>query len=581
MSSTPILPNALQPLTDHLNAILSNPSDTPLDTGLVETFTVQLTEDQLKPLVPSLVPLISSTLFVLHEDPSPLTTLLRGLLSTTSFSEILPLATPDTILQTLSAPVLPIQHLGIALLQKATFAVSDAGIVASWTDVIKKLLELMLVSEDTGISSKSLDLLLSLLKVDSPKANGTGLVWRRMLEDRGVYELFFKLCSWRGDALPGGKRAKTEGQGRLLEFVAKLAELDFDAVVASRFPEIEKKFSVSAEDPCQGLLDFAARHAIRVDDDVMMHMLLLDFYAALLNSAGPAPSSAERPLDYLRKSGLHGSTIGRYLAPEAYSDSSLVQGFLESKAAEYIATFASLHPKELLAEPMPETPDSRQPKRRRTSDTPPGAEPKPLTQVLLERIQFRIEESRQHPHPPSLRILTSLPPSLLIASYPASVISKIPLSPPQAAYISTLSSLFATKEIYFAYSDAHPELWKTLLEYASTLALRNEALASLDLIEKLSQNGVWGLREVLESPGIMTYLITPNSRYAAGGGDPESSAFRISVKKWETLKTIERVLGEWMDEVPGATGWAVVIAERTRIGVWGSRAGGEVATAEM
>lgn len=507
--------------------------------------------------------------------------LLRSLLSTTSFSEILPLATPDTILQTLSAPVLPIQHLGIALLQKATFAVSDAGIVASWTDVIKKLLELMLVSEDTGISSKSLDLLLSLLKVDSPKANGTGLVWRRMLEDRGVYELFFKLCSWDGDALPGGKRAKTEGQGRLLEFVAKLAGLDFDAVVASRFPEIEKKFSVSAEDPCQGLLDFAARHAIRVDDDVMMHMLLLDFYAALLNSAGPAPSSAERPLDYLRKSGLHGSTIGRYLEPEAYSDSSLIQGFLESKAAEYIATFASLHPKELLAEPMPETPDNRQPKRRRTSDTPPGAEPKPLTQVLLERVQFRIEESTQHPHPPSLRILTSLPPSLLIASYPASVISKIPLSPPQAAYISTLSSLFATREIYFAYSDAHPELWKTLLEYASTLALRNEALASLDLIEKLSQSGVWGLREVLESPGVMTYLITPNSRYAAGGGDPESSAFRISVKKWETLKTIERVLGEWMDEVPGATGWAVVIAERTRIGVWGSRAGGEVATAEM
>lgn len=259
----------------------------------------------------------------------------------------------------------------------------------------------MLVSEDTGISSKSLDLLLSLLKVDSPKANGTGLVWRRMLEDRGVYELFFKLCSWDGDALPGGKRAKTEGQGRLLEFVAKLAELDFDAVVASRFPEIEKKFSASAEDPCRGLLDFAARHAIRVDDDVMMHMLLLDFYAALLNSAVPAPSSAERPLDYLRKSGLHGSTIGRYLAPEAYSDSSLIQGFLESKAAEYMATFASLHPKELLAEPMPETPDNRQPKRRRTSDTPPGAEPKPLTQVLLERIQFRIEESRQHPHPPS------------------------------------------------------------------------------------------------------------------------------------------------------------------------------------
>ncbi|RPB05137.1 hypothetical protein L873DRAFT_1785797 [Choiromyces venosus 120613-1] len=580
MSSSTNFPNALQPLTDHLNAILSNPSDTPLDVGLVETFTAKLTENQLKPLIPSLVPLISSTLFVLHEDPSSLTTLLRSLLSTTSFSDILPLATPEIILQTLSAPVPPIQHLGIALLQKATRAVSDAGIIASWTDVIKKLLELMLASEDTGVSSKALDLLLCLLKVDSPKTNGTGLVWRRILEDRGVYELFFKLCSWDGDALPGGKRAKTEGQGRLLEFVAKLAELDFDAIVASRFPEIEEKYSISAEDPCQGLLDFAARHAIRVDDDVMMHMLLLDFYAALLNSAGSAPTSAERPLDYLHKSGIHGSTIGSYLAPEAYSDDFLTQGFVESKAAEYIATYVSLHPKELLAEPTPEIPDSRQPKRRRTSDAPPRAEPKPLTQALLERIQFRIEESAQHPHSPSLGILTSLPPSLLTASYPTSVISKIPLSPPQASYISTLSSLFSTREIYFAYSAAHPELWNTLLKYASTPALRNEALASLDLIEKLSQNGVWGLREVLESPGVMTYLITPNSRYAAGG-DPESSAFKISVKKWETLNAIERVLREWRNEVPGATGWGVVIAERMRVGVWGSRAIGEVATAEM
>ncbi|PWW79023.1 hypothetical protein C7212DRAFT_361841 [Tuber magnatum] len=581
MSSTIKLPDALQPLTDHLNTILSNPSDTPLDTGLVETFAAQLMENQSRPLVPSLVPLVSSTLSVLHGDPSPLTTLLRRLLSTASFSEILPLATPETILQTLSAPVPPIQHLGIALLQKATLAVSDAGIIASWTDVIKKLLKLMLASEDTGVSSGSLDLLLNLLKVDSPKANGTGLVWRRILEDRGVYELFFKLCSWDGDALPGGKRAKTEGQGRLLEFVAKLAELDFDAIVASRFREIEGKFSISAEDPCRGLLDFAARHAIRVDDDVMMHMLLLDFYAALLRSAGSASVSAERPLDYLRKSGLHASTIGKYLAPEAHSDDFLSQGFLESKAAEYIATFASLHPNELLAEPTPEIPDSRQPKRRRTSDAPTRADPKPLTQALLERIQFHIEEPAQHPHHPSLRILTSLPPSLLIISYPTSVISKIPLSPPQAAYISTLSSLFATREIYFAYSDAHPELWKTLLKYASTPALRNEALASLDLIEKLSRNGAWGLREVLESPGVMTYLITPNSRHAAGGGDPESSAFKISVKKWETLNAIEKVLGEWRDEVPGATGWGVVVAERTRTGVWGSRAGGEVATAEM
>lgn len=522
---------------------------------------------------------------MLRQDPTPLTNLLLHLLSTTTFSEILVLTDQATILQTLSAPLPPIQLLGLSILQKATLAVSDAGMLAFWGGVIKKLVEVLLLDEDLGVASKATEVLVGLLKVDLPATGGAGLLWRRVLEDKGVYEVFFRLCSWDGDELPGGKKSKTEGQGRLLGFVAKIAALDFDAVATSKVPEIDSKYM--GDGACGGLLGFAARYAVNIDEDVMMHMVLLDFYTSLLQETGTTPEVASKALGYLQESGLHGSTVGRYLAPEAYSDDMIDQQFLESKAAEYIATFARLYPVQLLSSPTPAIPD---PKTRSALGSSPPASGKLLVDAILERVRFILENNPRSPHSPSLDILSSLPISVLTTDVRKRVVALVPISPPFPEYIdclaNTLSKPGGDRSLYDYYHSTHPEMWRRITSYASALALRDVVLSCMRLIERLSivqdSAGVyWGIKEVVDTPGIMSFLITPPQRFAGAARDPMSAAYTVAARKLEVLETILRVLGRAGSGVPGGEGWRVVVEQRLKVGLWGNAAGGEVATMEM
>lgn len=522
---------------------------------------------------------------MLRQDPTPLTNLLLHLLSTTTFSEILLLTEQTTILQTLCAPSLAIQQLGLSILQKATVSVSDAGIVASWNDVIKKLIEVLLLDENTGAAAKAAEVLVGLLSVDLPATGGAGLLWRRILEDKGVYEVFFKLCSWNGDELPGGKKSRTQGQGRLLEFVAKIAALDFDAVATSKIPEIDLKYT--GDRACKGLLGFAARYAVNIDEDVMMHMVLLDFYNSLLQGTSTTPELSSKALRYLQESGLHGSTVGRYLAPEAYSDDMIDQQFLESKAGEYIATFARLHPITLISSPAPTIPN---PNNRNTAELSSSAPEKPLVAVVLERIRFILENNSRSPHTPSLDILSSLPISVLTADAGKRVVALVPISPPFLEYIDCLCNIFSKpgsdRSVYDHYHSVHPEMWRKIVSYASALALRDVVLSCMRFIERLSivqdSGGIyWGIKEVVRTPGVMSFLITPPQRFAGAARDPMSAAYTVAARKLEVLETILRVLGRAGSEVPGAEGWRVVVEERLKVGLWGNAAGGEVATMEM
>lgn len=520
---------------------------------------------------------------MLQQDPTPLTNLLLHLLSTTTFPNILRLTDQPKVLRALSAPSPPIQQLGLSILQKATLTASDAGIVAFWNDVIKKLIEVLLLDEDIGVASKAAEVLEGLLSVDLPTRGGTGLLWRRILEDKGVYEVFFKLCSWNGDKLPGGKRSRTQGQGRLLQFVAKIAALDLDAVATSKFPEIDSKYT--GDEAGRGLLGFAARYAVNIDEDVMMHMVLLDFYTSLLHGTSVTPELSTKALDYLQESGLHGSTVGRYLAPEAYSDDIIDQQFLESKAGEYIATFARLHPLRLLSSPAPAVPA---PKNRRTEELSPD---KPLVDALLERVEFILENNSRSPHTPSLDILSSLPISALTTDAGKHVVALIPISPPFPEYLDCLSNIISkpgcNRYLYDHYHSTHPEMWQRITSYASALALRDVVLSCMRLIERLSvvqdsTGGVyWGIKEVVNTPGVMSFLITPPQRFSGAARDPMSAAYTVAARKLEVLETILRVLGRAGSEVPGAEGWRVVVQERLRVGLWGNAAGGEVATMEM
>lgn len=510
------------------------------------------------------------------------------LTSTTTFTEILALTNQEelTLLLTVSSPV--VQQFGLWLLQKAT-AVSEVDIIASWSDAVKTLIRVLLLDDDTGVASKATDVLVGLLSVDLSSKGGTGLLWRRVLEDKGVYELFFKLCSWKGDELPGGKKSKTQGQGRLLGLVARMVALDLECVATSKFPEIDAKYTDG--EACKGLLEFAAKYAVDAEGDVMMHMVLLDFYTSLLQEPDSAAGVASKALNYLEASGLHGSTVGRYLAPGAYSNDFIDQQFLESKAAEYIAKFTSLHPTQLLSSSSPIIPNRRNAKGRRISlGTSPPAPAKPLVDSLLERIQSILEQNLPHPHSPSLDILSALPASVLVTDAGKQVVAMIPITPPFTEYIDALANVLfkqgSGREVYNHYFSTHRGMWKKLVSYASALALRDVVLSCMRFIEKIvvtqdSTGSYWGLKEVVNTPGLMPFLITPPQRFAGSARDPMSAAFTAATRKLEVLQTILRVLRRAGDEVPGGEGWKVVVEERVRVGLWGNAAGGEVATMEV
>lgn len=570
-------PPTFTELNEHLTEVLSNPSTSTLNVRLLETFTAQLPEQPTTHLTGALVPLLAGVLAVVHEDPTPITTLLQHLLTTTTFTELLAFASQPQTLQLLSAASPAVRILGLSILEKAAAAPSEVGIVASWSDVVQKLVEVLLCDSDTGVASRAADVLVKLLAADL----GVGLLWRRVCEDEGVYETFFRLCSWKGEELPEGKKAKTEAQGRLLQVVARMAALDFSAVSTSSFPAIDKKYAAS-EEACGGLLEFAARWAVDADGDVMMHMVLLDFYTLLLQST--------KALDYLETSGLHGATAGRYIAPAAYSDDIIDQQLLESKAAEYLATYARLHPMQLLDSPAPKIPDGRNPKRRRMSlGTGPPPPAKTLVEVTLERIEQTLQDTPQHPHTPSMDILTAMPPSVLVTDAAKKVVAMIPLSPPQTAYIDALTAVItkqgSSSEVYDNYYATHTDMWQKINSYVSTLALRDVVLACMNFIEKLlvaqdSTGTYWGAKEVMNAPDVMALLITPPQRFS-GARDPMSTAFVVATRKLEVLETVLRVLGRAGDEVPGVEGWKVVVQERLKVGLWGNGAGGEMATMEM
>ncbi|KAH8147762.1 uncharacterized protein LAJ45_08228 [Morchella importuna] len=570
-------PPTFTELNEHLTEVLSNPSTSILNVRLLETFTAQLPEQPTTHLTGTLVPLLAKVLAVVNEDPTPITTLLQHLLTTTTFTELLAFASQPQTLQLLSAASPAVRILGLSILEKAAAAPSEVGIVASWSDVVQKLVEVLLCDSDTGVASRAADVLVKLLAADL----GVGLLWRRIFEDEGVYGTFFRLCSWKGEELPEGKKAKTEAQGRLLQVVARMAALDFSAVSTSAFPAIDKKYAAS-EEACGGLLEFAARWAVDADGDVMMHMVLLDFYTLLLQST--------KALDYLETSGLHGATAGRYIAPAAYSDDIIDQQLLESKAAEYLATYARLHPTKLFDSPAPKIPDGRNPKRRRMSlGTGPPPPAKTLIDVTLERIEQTLKDTPQHPHTPSMDILMAMPPSVLVTDLAKKVVAMIPLSPPQTAYIDALTAVItkqgSSSEVYDNYYATHTDMWQKINSYVSTLALRDVVLACMNFIEKLlvaqdSTGTYWGAKEIVNAPNVMAFLITPPQRFS-GARDPMSTAFVVATRKLEVLETVLRVLGRAGDEVPGAEGWKVVVQERLKVGLWGNGAGGEVATMEM
>ena len=72
-------------------------------------------------------------------------------------------------------------------------------------------------------------MLAALLKADPLSPDGPGPMHQRIFNDDSIYREFYELTSWEGREI-GGRKEKTEAQGRLLGLLESLAAFDFDLI---------------------------------------------------------------------------------------------------------------------------------------------------------------------------------------------------------------------------------------------------------------------------------------------------------------------------------------------------------------
>lgn len=581
-----------------------------LQTTVIGYFLIQTQEALASTLFPTLVPLLASVLQVVQQDPSVLTALLQRLLQHVPFSQVLALADPHTFLALLSSPAPSIQLLGLFLLHKASFSTGDVAIVATWNEVCKELINTTLCVNDTAVHKEANRVLLALLLVDLPSntsgngssgegSEGSGLLWRRIFSDRDIYQMILHVCSWNGSS--NSFSEKTNSQSRLLALIPSLAEMDWNAITTSNFPDLFETYSIGTT-KASSLLDFATYGMVRLENDVMMGMLYLEYLTELLVSTSPS----QKALTYLSQPQIakHQLAIGLFLHSHNFTQDAMDIELLGSRAGKYCSAYAQLHPEHLLnassttiilprdvKDQFPQFSDAEYSKIR-TNFSTGGTR---LVDLFLTRISQALDSGRKfktsYEAPAiSLHLLTSLPQQTLVSppTFSAdseiisrqeyekwassnSIITLVPLSPPLPEYISTLGSLFSSSNyLYSIYAtsvynqetrSATPtvatphstpsfavtmSLWSKVLGIAKAPALADACLAAISLIQAVCNTPLWdGVLEILRQVQLMEFILRPPERHTARRvADPESTEFRIAMLKYDIVQTLVKVVRE-------------------------------------
>ena len=459
---------------------------------------------------------------------------------------------------------------------------------------------------------------------------GQGLMWRRLFKDRNIYSKLFSICDLKAeDSL--GKREKTLAQARLLDIMPRIATLDWGSL-QSQHADIERSHGLKEG---EGLLDFAAVHMVDTKDDVLMHLALIDFFSALLRSSVEDQSltssvaslasiqTVSPPLDFMISSGLHARTSAYYLDPNNPRHDPLDVSFLSSRSANYLSVYASCFPSHLLRVPAKDS-------------------------VSLEKILLRLAQELDtspskwaHGASPAytLHLLASLPRVALLPrriSGTEPILKKIPCKPANPDALHTLATIFNSREsgteaaaariLYVLYMNENPDFYSNLITYAETIALKDNALAALNLISAIVtakwealpstkpptsarfvlpttselRSRLRDSRLILDAPlsgiaGILTapaqqhvlpYLLKPAQTFTnlvGGRGDAESAAYKIAVAKYETLKLLHGELKGLAREVEGLEDVLKAVERRVDEGAWsvGGEVGGRIGTMEL
>ncbi|KAF7716492.1 Uncharacterized protein PECH_003900 [Penicillium ucsense] len=500
------IPSTFNAVRTHLAEVQANPA-TPLDIGLIARLKLQLINDADPEVPATILSQVSSLLPVIQEDPTPLTTLATAACSSLSYVDICALEPTINLVAGFQAPSEPINLLALSLLAKAGQTPSDAAIVAGNSELVSALTQLWLSTPSTAVAQAALEVLWSLLEVDSASPleqdeqnrsgddahTGQGLMWRRVFMDKDVYGSLFGFCSLKRDA-PGSltNRERTVAQGRLMGFLVKAGRLHWDLISKSQISDIETKYE------CSSVLQFAVSQMVD-QSDVLMHMTLLDFYKDLLaidapglvaRSAVQSDSTFSSPaLDFLIAAGVHMKILGYYLDDAKLDPVDLI--YLSGPTMAYVSRYAELYPNHILTNPS----------------------------TLLDGIISRINRalaipSAQWAHGEApighLGVLSSLPRILLIEAgkHGSNPLLRIPTSPANSTALDVLGKILhgpartempdamdlnasgqtptdwqreaaAARMLYFMYLNHNPGLWTDIVSAADILALKDVALSAI------------------------------------------------------------------------------------------------------
>ncbi|KAI0880547.1 uncharacterized protein GGS22DRAFT_182239 [Annulohypoxylon maeteangense] len=307
---TDVIPvTGIEELGKHLDELIADPSLLPIP-KLFDDVELQLTDANILPLIPRLLPKITEILKQYQQDPAVLCSLAIKLLGPLSFTQILSLAPEEALIQALRSPAPSANILGMVVIEKAAKSPSDAAILGMMKNLVTNFLTQWLSAPQVEVGEKGTKVLGDVLDVDCDtrppddlsvngmeivvrKQPGQGLVWRRIFQDHDIYDLILSLCV-SGQL---GSQQQSLAQGRLLRVLPRLAALNFRAVTWTDFSDLNQRYSNINGNG--GLLHFAALHMVD-KGDMLVHLNLVDFFEAFLSIQRITPFSTYK-MDTLTK----------------------------------------------------------------------------------------------------------------------------------------------------------------------------------------------------------------------------------------------------------------------------------------
>lgn len=564
------------------------------------------------------------------QDPSPLAELIGDLTEDDSlftFDDVLLLQID--LAQALGGDLPVISNLVLSLLRKAAKERKSVYHVASHPEVIGALMRAWLTTADVKTADVAEGVLMDLLGFENPELGRksihetSGLMWRRIFEDKDIYSLFYTFCSRSTIGEPGqpNERAKTIAQGRLLSFLVKMSHCP--QIWRPHHPTVEAKFGIKEGG---GLVEFAFVHMVDYPSDMLSSLLLLDSMCQLISlydgddvasiSAGsikhePHSSAA---LDLFIFHGLHDRILIQFLEGRKSDD------YLYSGCSAYVAAYASHYHTHFV--------ESERNTDARILDYLSDAFRQTSDNVLSQQDSLRCESM----------VLQNIPrTALLHPSIRDDILAALRIWPPNPHVLTALATIFGSqtsydgaidkkpqklvkadvssaRASYFLYAGRYPTLWDDIIAVAKATALGVSTTAALKIVRSVieanweplqesssrpvnkadlfvlpSEKELERARPTYRGPRPMTGIEAIHStnawqKIASFLLDPAPSGQildkSVAQEKYDTLKAYDQALHSWVDgrggRFDGMEDLFQRLAERLRGGIYGvvSRSGG-------